>query len=56
MSVVTIPAERRRRVDTAALRERLGVVPVLIALIAVMSVIAPNFLSVDNFFEVARQV
>jgi ribose transport system permease protein len=55
MSVASIPA-RGSRVDTAALRERLGVLPVLIALIVVMSVIAPNFLTVDNFFEVARQV
>ncbi|HEX6027316.1 MAG TPA: ABC transporter permease, partial [Solirubrobacter sp.] len=55
MSVASIPA-RGPRVDTAALRERLGVLPVLIALIVVMSVVAPNFLTIDNFFEVARQV
>lgn len=40
----------------AGIYQRLGMALVLIALVVLMAVIAPNFFSVSNLFEVARQV
>ncbi|MDF3304422.1 ribose ABC transporter permease [Rhodococcus sp. T2V] len=44
------------RHHVTALADRLGVALALIVLIAVFSAVAPYFLSVDNLFDVARQI
>ncbi len=49
------PVSQRRHVVARAY-DRLGVATALIALTIVMSVVAPDFLSADNFLDVARQI
>jgi ribose transport system permease protein len=60
MSVQEKPAEvleapQKRRFDRRSFAERYGMIGVLILLVLVMSS-APNFLSVDNAFNIARAV
>ncbi|ABG92654.1 MULTISPECIES: ABC transporter permease subunit [Rhodococcus] len=50
------PRSNGIRHHVAALADRLGVALALIVLIAVFSTVAPYFLSVDNLFDVARQI
>ncbi|MEU6644616.1 ABC transporter permease [Saccharomonospora sp. NPDC046836] len=48
--------EPPRAFDFAYWWDRVGILVVLIALVALMAVIAPNFASVDNLFNIARSI
>lgn len=47
---------RQRSFDVAYWWDRVGILVVLAALVALMAVIAPNFATVDNLFNIARSI
>jgi ribose transport system permease protein len=49
-------AEQKRGFDFAYWWDRVGILVVLIALVALMAAIAPNFASVNNLFNIARSI
>lgn len=49
-------ADERPRLDFGTLWERFGIVAVLVLLIAILAMIAPNFLTVQNAFNVAQAI
>lgn len=49
-------AQQRRHLDLAAWWDRVGIVAVLVVLTAFMCVVAPNFATTDNMFNVMRAI
>jgi ribose transport system permease protein len=49
-------AEQKQGFDFAYWWDRVGILVVLIALVALMAAIAPNFASVNNLFNIARSI
>lgn len=50
------PAEQRRQFDFAWWWDRVGILMVLILLVLLMSIFAPNFNRVDNLLNIARSI
>lgn len=54
--VVSKPAEPRRQLDFAWWWDRVGILMVLLLLLVLMSIFAPNFNRVDNLLNIARSI